>query len=61
MSALDGEERAGSQPHQIIGVGYFGGFIEVVYAPDQAAFHIPPSTKILHMKIAHAQDSRGLC
>ena len=60
MSALDGEERAGSQPYQVIGVGHYGGFIEIVYAPDQAAFHIPPGAEIFHMKITHAQDSRGL-
>ena len=56
MSALDGEKRAGGQSHQIIGVRQYRGFIEIVDAPDQGAFCVPPCVEIFNMKITYAQD-----
>jgi len=56
MSCLDRKNRADGQSQQVIGEGQLGGFIEVVYSPDQAAFDIPPGSEIFDMKVAHAQD-----
>ena len=55
-SGLDGEVGANGQADQVDGVGHGPGFIEVVDAPDEAAFDVAPGTEILDVQIAHSED-----
>ena len=55
----DGNVRAGSQADQVVGVRQPPGLVEIVDAPDQAAFGIAPRPEILDVQIAHAEHYRG--
>ena len=55
----DGNVRAGGQAHQIDGVGQLVDFVEIVDAPDQAAFDVAPGAEIFHVQIAHGEHVRG--
>src|ERR1039458_5100716 len=49
---------SGCQADQVVGVRQPPGLVEVVDAPDQAAFGIAPRPEILDVQIAHAQHYR---
>src|SRR6267142_1854189 len=51
---------AGGQPHQIERVRRRPCFIQIVHAPDEASFFIPPRPEVFDMQIAHTQYWRGL-
>src|SRR5579862_2926134 len=59
MLRAGGKMCACSQPQQIQDVGLRIGFVEIVDAPDQTSFSIPPGSKILDVKIAYTQHPRG--
>ena len=59
MVLPDRQERAGGQPHQVVGVRHRVGFVEVVDAPDQPAFGVAPGAEVLHVQIADAEHDRG--
>jgi len=50
-----GQQRAGSQAYQVVGVGQAPCLVEIVDAPDQAAFDIPPGAEVLDVQISHRQ------
>src|SRR5437899_7719268 len=54
---------AGRQAYKIQGVRGGPGFIEVVHAPNQAAFLVPPRPEILDVQVADGENggstSRG--
>ncbi len=56
MTKLNGQPRAGGQPHQINRVGQGIGFVEIIDAPDQPALGVAPGAVIFHMQIPHRQD-----
>ena len=58
---LAGEADARSQSHEIEWIGDRSCFIEVVDAPDQSAFVVPPSTKIFEVGVAHREHRWRLC
>src|SRR5437660_6185249 len=53
--------RARGQAYKIQGVGSRPGFIEVVHAPNQAAFLVAPRTEVLDVEVADSQNGGGLC
>jgi hypothetical protein len=55
-----GEDSTRDQSDEIDGVGHAGDFIEIVDAPDQPAFGVPPCAEILDMQIANREHARGL-
>src|SRR5580704_4694526 len=59
MAFFDCEGGADGEPYQIERVGEGGSFVEIVDAPDQAAFHVPPGAKILDVEIADGQQMRS--
>ena len=59
-SGFDGEVGADGEADQIDGVGHGPGFVEVVDAPDQAAFDVAPGAEIFDVKIADGKDVRSL-
>ena len=52
LLGIDREVRAGRQPDQVDGVRHAADFVEVVEAPDQAAFDVAPRAEIFHVQIA---------
>src|SRR5262249_19066053 len=46
------ELRAGCQPHQVLRVRELTGIVDIVDAPDQAAFFISPRAEVFHMDVA---------
>src|ERR1039457_6884962 len=54
------QQRAGGQANQIDGVRQAPRFVEIVDAPDQAAFDIAPGSEVLDMQVAHGQNNRRL-
>jgi len=51
---------AGGQPHQIERVGSRPCFVQIIHAPDEASFFIPPRPEVFDVQIAHTQYGRGL-
>src|SRR3984893_9885117 len=51
---------APSQSDEIVGVSHGMGFVEVVDAPNQTAFNIAPSAKLLHAQASTSQPIGGL-
>src|SRR5260370_13065019 len=49
------------EPHEIQSVGGWPSFVEVVHAPNQAAFFVPPSPEVLDMQIADGEHGGPLC
>src|SRR5712671_3162081 len=60
MSSLGCEMCAHRQADQILSISQRPGFVEIINAPDQAAFAIAPSAEIFYVKIAHRQYMRRL-
>jgi hypothetical protein len=60
MFAGDGQIGAGSKADEIDGVGSGGDFVEIVDAPDEAAFGVAPGAEIFDVKIADGEDVRSL-
>jgi len=58
-SGFDGEMGADGKTNQIDGVSHGPGFVEIVDAPDEAAFDITPRTKIFYVEIADGEDVRS--
>src|SRR5262245_33485959 len=54
------EDRARHKPYEIRRVGHSGDFIEIIDAPDQSSFCVPPSAKIFHMQVTNRQNSRSI-
>ena len=54
----DRQVRAGRQAHQIDRVGKPVCFVEIVDAPDQAAFDVAPGAEILDVEVAHGEHLR---
>ena len=50
--------RAHGQANQVVGVGHGVSFVEVVNAPNQAAFNVAPRAEVLHMQVADSQYTR---
>ena len=46
------------ETNQINGVGHGAGFVKIIDAPDQAAFHITPGAEVFHVKIADRENVR---
>ena len=40
--------------------GSRAGFVEIVDAPDQAAFDVAPGSEVLHVQVAHRQHDGRL-
>ena len=55
---IDGEQRAGRQAQQIVGIGQRVGLVEIVDAPGKPAQGVVPGAEVLQMKITHRQDHR---
>ena len=53
MSGFGGEVSAYGQADQIDGVGHGPSFVEIVDAPDQAAFDVTPGAEVFHVEIAY--------
>src|SRR5450755_842714 len=51
---------ARGKPYKIERVGKHSGFVEIVYAPNQAAFDVPPCPEIFNVKISHSKQVRCL-
>src|ERR1700683_1626158 len=49
---------ADRQTHQIDGVSHGPGFVEVIDAPNQAAFDVAPGSEIFYVKIADREHVR---
>ena len=58
-SGLDGEVGADGQADQIDGVGHRPGFVEIIDAPDEAAFDVTPGAEVLDVEIADREDVRS--
>ena len=56
----DGQISAGRQAYKIQGVRGGPGFIEVVHAPNQAAFLVPPRPEILDVQVADGENGGSL-
>ena len=54
------QHRAGAEPHEVECIGHLGRLVEVVDAPDQAAFHVTPGAVILQMDIADREHPRRI-
>src|SRR5689334_9402966 len=50
---------AGGQPNEIIRIRQREGFIEIVHSPAKPPLRITPSSKAIHMQIAHSQNLRS--
>jgi hypothetical protein len=57
--ALRREVGAGRKSDEIVGPGQRKCFVEVVHAPDKAAFLIPPRPEVLHVQISDRQHHGG--
>ena len=55
----NGNVRAGGQAHQIDGIRQLVDFVEIVDAPDQAAFDVAPGAEIFDVQIADREHTRG--
>src|SRR5438270_1953925 len=55
------EVRAGREPYEIDCERQGECFVEVVDAPNEAPFGIPPSTKVLDVEIPDGKDLRSAC
>ena len=55
-SFLDGQIGAGKEANQVNGVGGGPGFVEIVDAPDEAAFEVAPGAEILDVQITDGED-----
>ena len=55
MRALDGQVRAGGQAHEIDGVREAPDFVEIIDAPNQAAFDVAPGAEVFDVQIADGQ------
>src|SRR5579859_5527917 len=60
VSRFDGQMRAYGEADQIVGVGHGIGFVEIVDAPDEAAFRIAPGAEILDVQVAYREQLRTL-
>ena len=49
---------ANGETYQIDGVGHGPGFVEIVDAPDEAAFDVAPGSEIFDVEIAYGEDLR---
>jgi hypothetical protein len=56
---IRGEKGADGQPHQVVGEGHRMGLVEIVHAPDEAAFAVAPRSEIFQVKIAHDPGGGG--
>ncbi len=52
---------ASGEPHEIQSIGGRPGFVEVVDAPNEPAFLVPPSAEVLDVQVADGEDGRRLC
>jgi hypothetical protein len=59
LRGVDRDMRAGGQPNQIYGIRHAADFVEVVDAPDQAAFDVAPCAEIFHVQIADGEQLRS--
>src|SRR5262245_22121681 len=57
---MERQEGTRSETDKITGIRNGGGFIKIIYAPDQASFGIKPRAKILYVQIADSQDLRSV-
>jgi len=55
----DGEIGAGGEADEVDGVRAGEDFVEIVDAPDEAAFEVAPSTKIFDVEIADGEETRS--
>ena len=60
MAAFGSQMSTHGEADEIVGVGHGMGFVEVVDAPDQAAFNVAPGAEIFHVQVAHRQHARSL-
>src|SRR5580698_4808456 len=60
-SGFGGEVGADGQAHEINGVGHGPGLVEIVDAPDEAAFDVAPGSEVLDVEIAYGEDLRSVC
>ena len=58
VSHVNRKMRADGESNQIIGVGHRAGFVKIIHAPDQAAFHITPGAEVFHVKITDGENAR---
>ncbi len=58
VSHINRKMRADGESNQIIGVGHGAGFVKIIHAPDQAAFHITPGAEVFHVKITDGENAR---
>ena len=56
-SAFVRQDGAGGQPHQVVRIRHRTGLVEVVDAPDQPAFRVPPGAEVLDVEIGHASTA----
>lgn len=59
MMLPGGENGAGGEADEVLSEGEGSGFVEVIDAPDQAAFGVTPGAEIFHMEIAYGKDREG--
>ena len=59
--AGDRQVSAGGEADEIEGVGCRKGFVEIVHAPDQAAFCVAPGAEVFDVQIADAEDDGSFC
>src|SRR5258708_3075724 len=57
----DRQVGAGSEPHEIQSVRGWPCFVEVVDAPNQAAFLVAPSPEVLDVQVADSEHSGSFC
>jgi hypothetical protein len=54
----DGQNRAGGEPDEVVRVRKHDGLVEIVDPLDEAAFGVPPQTKVFDVEISDAQHAR---
>ena len=55
VAAHLGQQGAGRQADQVVGVGKPPRLVEIVDPPDQPALDVAPRSEILHVQVAHRQ------
>jgi hypothetical protein len=57
----DGQIGAGGEPHEVQRVSAGPDFVQVVDAPDEPAFRIPPGSKVFDMQVADSEHLWRFC
>src|SRR6476660_9044989 len=60
MTSFRREVCADGEANQVVRKRHGVGFVEIVDAPDEAAFNVPPGAEVFHMQIADRQHSGSL-